>query len=356
METTATATTTTVVAKPKKGPSTLLIGVLIVLMIGLGLGVYFKLKSKKDDPKDPTTTDTEDEDPSASGRIVTNHKFPLTPAQIAVLLATQAKGPNPGELGESPTNPIYYKNPIFLEAIEKEAVAMQKRTSSGEIDVVRATYSIGEAMMGRDSEEQECIEYLFNKLPNVDFTETPDRKYLAFPIYGTNEIKGAVYRAELQAIINIGWQGHNLTRLRHNNHSGWCYEIGLNLLVGTTVSNTPSTNLVRMSWAPRSELDFYKKFNRCWVHDGHLADTYVNKQNSNQIVLSATHPDARSAYCATGMFEFVQRWIREIDRLDEVTRIAAEKRLTNSPTNPTGTWYTTTVNPETGVDENQKQG
>ena len=345
-----TAAKTPVMPKDKKGPSTLLIGVLIVLLIGTALGAYFYLKPKTEDSDEEGTTADEDEDEGgASGREVADNHFEFTPDQIAAMIANTEITPTPGKPGESPENPIYIKDPTYLAAVEKMAISLQvEGGNNGVMDAIRSSYDIGQPMMGRDQAEQECIEELFEKLPNVDFSQNPDRKYLAFPVYGTDEINGSVYRAELQSIIDSGWQGLNLTKLRHNNHPGWCKEIGLNLLVGTTWSNTPTVNHVRMSWAPRSELDFFKKFNRCWVADAHLADKYVNKNNSNQIVLSATHPDARAAYCATAMFEFVQRWIREIDRLDEVTREAAAKALAYSEDNPTG-WHVTLINPNTGT-------
>jgi hypothetical protein len=349
---------------PKKAPSSLLIGVLIVLLVGLGIGVYFSLKPKTKDLDDETSgnddgSGDDDENP-ANGRNVTNTRFPLTPDQIAALIASSAPAPNPGEKGESPTNPIYYKDPDFLEAVEEEAKKIQVETSSGRMDAIRALYDVGETMMGRDSDEQECIEELFGKLPNVDFTSNPNRKYLTFPVYGTYEPRGRKFRAELQNIINSGWEGLNLTKLRDDDSPWWCKEIGLNLLVGTTWSNTPTTHNVQFSFAPRSELDFFKKFNRYWVDDAFLADKYIDRDNKNIVVRSidlSWYTNARAAYCATGMFEFVKRWLTEIDRLDVVTRKEAFESLIKTPENPTGTWYVTWINPETGKDESEgKQG
>ena len=346
-------TATAVVSqKPKKVPSTLLIGVLIVLLIGTGLGVYFFTKPKKDDSDDESTTNNDEDDESgASGRTVTDTGFSFTAAQIAALLATPSVTPTPGTKGHSPTNPIFYKDPDFLKVVDEVMYLFQTEESGERMDIIRAAYNIGQGMMGRDTPEQECIEELFNKLPNVDFTSNPDRKYLAFPVYGTLELKGSTYRAELQNIINSGWEGLNLTRLRDDKAPWFCEEIGLNLLVGTTWSNTPTTHNVQNSFAPRSELNFFKKFNRYWVSDWHLADKYVDRRNSSLMVLDHNHPYARAAYCATGMFGFVQRWIAEIDRLDAMTRKEAYESLINSEENPTGTWYVTYINPETGVDE-----
>ena len=125
--------TTVVPQQPKKVPSTLLIGVLIVLLIGTGIGVYFITKPKTDDTNDENTSDTGDEGNGsngangANGRNVTNHRFPLTPEQIQALIATPSVGPTPSKPGSSPTNPIYYKDPEFVTAVETEAFEMQSK-------------------------------------------------------------------------------------------------------------------------------------------------------------------------------------------------------------------------------------
>lgn len=356
METVATAQ-----PKPNKSPSTLLIVVLIIVLIGGGVGAYFLLKPKADDGGNNSNNNNNngDDEGGANGRNVTNHRFPLTPEQIAALVESQAPGPTPGKVGSSPTNPIFYRDPEFLIAIEEEAKRMQSETSSEQMDAIRALYNIGEPMMGRDVPEQECIEHLFSQLPNVDFTSNPNRKYLQFPVYGTYEPKGRRYRAELQNIVNSGWQGLNLTHLRDDQAPWWCEEIGLNLLVGTTWSNTPSVHNTIVSFAPRNELDFFKKFNRHWVDDRYLGDKYVDKRNSSlMILLYENNPNARAAYCATGMYQFVIRWIAEIDRLDKMTKKEAfENLITVKPDDPDHkTWYVTYRNPATGVDESKSKG
>jgi hypothetical protein len=349
-----TAATTAVQSKPNKNPSTPLIIVLIVILIGTGIGAFIYLKPKNKDSVNEIKLDDDEEESGASGRTVTETGHHLTDDEIRDLLDIHEFAPTIGTPGSSLTNPIYFRDKSFMDAVDELAKKWQENANSDRIDAIRSMYNVGISMMGRDVPEQECIEELFGKLPNVDFTINPNRKYLAFPVYGTYEPQGRKYRAELQSIINSGWQAMNLTRLRDDNHPWFCKEIGLNLLVGTTWSNTPTTHNVMMSYAPRSELNFYKKFNRCWVSDRHLADKYVDKRNSNLMVLDHTHPHARSAYCASGMFEFVRRWIAEIDRLDSFTKIEAFEHLVNTPANPDGTWYITTIDPETGQDTNFK--
>lgn len=352
--------TTVATPKPstKKGPSAFLIGLLIVVLIGGGVGVYFFLKPKKDDGSNSNNSNNNggSQGGGASGRNVTNTRFPLTPEQIAALTASPSVGPQPGETGFNAANPIYYKDPVFLTAVEMEYREIQTEISGERMDAIRALYNIGEGMMGRDKEEQECIEQLFEQLPNVDFKNNPNRKYLQFPVYGTLEIKGSLYRAELQNLIDSGWEGLNLTRLRDPDEPWVLKEIGLNLLVGTTWENTPTPHQVQMSLAPRNELNFFKKFNRCWVSDWHLADKYVDKRNSKLVIIFAEDPNARACYCATGMYGFVQRWIAEIDRLDEMVRKEAYESLIKTEDNPNGRYYVTYVNPATGKDDRAGKG
>ncbi|BDS12738.1 hypothetical protein [Aureispira anguillae] len=339
--------TTAANPRVRRGPSTLLIVLLLVLLVGGGIGVFFMLKPKgkdQDQEKNPT-----DKKPSgASGRQVTDTHFQVPPTILASI--TNGGGvtaPTPGELGSRPDKPIYYKHPKVLEHIAITASEWQKE-GGARMDAIRSLYDIGRPMIETHSDAQQCIYEMFSKLAYIDYTSYPDRRYLAFPIYGTFEPKGKLYRAELKNILDRGWEGLNLTHSRDSSAPWWCREIGLNLLVGTTVSNTPKTDNVWRSWAPRSELDFYKGFNRHWVQDADLADVFINRHNTQQVVWK-DHPDARAAYCATGMYEFVEDWVREIDRLDEVTRFSVFKSM-RSDKNP-DRWYFSYVNPESGKDE-----
>lgn len=339
--------TTQVVPTPKKGVSTGLIVILIVILIGGGVGVFFALKPKKDQPEGSSAGNSNEEG-GAEGRDISDHQFQLTPDFIASVLAQQKPSPTTGK-GSSPDNPLYYKSNQALELIANTAQDMQLHEAT--MNIIRANYDIGKGMMAANSEQQECIDELFSKLLNVDLTSDPDRRYLAYPVYGTFEPQGKKYRAELQNLVNAGWEGLNLTDLRDGSSPWWCQQIGLNLLVGTTVYNTPTTHNTWASWAPRSELNFFKKFNQMWVDDKDLADVYLNRNNSQQVV-GKTHPDARAAYCATGMYEFVRRWISEIDRLDEMTRFEAFKWL-QVPDENDVRWYFTYINPDTGEDEEE---
>lgn len=331
--------------KAKKGPSTFVIVLLFLLLIGGGVGVYFALKPKTKDDKGKEGTDT-GEQGGASGRKVSTHSPRIPPHVLAKLLADQQNIVNQGEPGSSPQNPLYYKSSQALNLIAMKAKEIQENPAA--VDPLRAQYNIGEAMDGRNKDEQECIEEMFGKLLNIDFTSDPDRKYLSYPVYGTYEPNGKEYRAELQNLIDRGWEGLNLTHLRDHTQPWWLKKIGLNLLVGTTVYQTPTTHNTWASWAPRSELDFFKKFNGHWNDDKDLADVYVNRHNTQQVV-GKDHPDARAAFCATGMYEFAKRWIAEIDRLDEMTEVLAFKILSDPTADPR--IYFTYVNPDTGVDE-----
>lgn len=329
----------------KKGPATWLIILLIVLLIGGGLGLYWFLKPKKDAPKKPP----EEKTPSgAKGRNVSNYQYKLPPSLVKSLMDQQQKpSAQQGKEGSSPNSPLYINSPQALELIANTAKDLQLNEAN--MDLIRAKYNIGKPMMGKSSEEQQCIEQLFEQLDNVDLTSNPQRQYLAYPVYGTLEPKGKLYRAELQNILDKGWMGLNLTDLRDSSAPWWCREIGLNLLVGTTWPNTPTTHNVWASLAPRSELNFFKQFNRHWVDDKDLADVCINRHNTQQVV-GKNHPDARAAYCATGMYEFVERWVREIDRLDEVTKFAAFQWL-QQPDAQGKRWYFTYINPDTKQNE-----
>lgn len=333
----------------KKGVSTGLIIALIVILIGGGIGLFFVLKPKNGNDNTDTEGTDDSTDTGAEGRDISSHYAQLTPAQIAALMASYKQDPPPsGKPGSSANNPLYYKSNQAEELVAKTAQDMQRDAPS--MDIIRSKYDIGKTMVGRNDDEGECIDELFSKLSEVDLTSDPDRRYLSYPVYGTFERDGPLYRAELQNIIDSGWEGLNLTRLRDSDKPWWCEKIGLNLLVGTTVSTTPTVHNTWMSFAPRTELDFFKRFNHHWVADQHLAEKFVDKRNSQRVVLSAADPNARAAYCAGNMYQFVLRWIGEIDRLDEVTRAEAFKFL-SQPDENGNRWYFTYINPDTGEDE-----
>lgn len=341
---------TTVNQKIKRGPSTLVIVLLFLLLIGGGVGVFFMLKPLTDKKEPKEKQGSKEKKPSgATGRKVTTPHYTYDPAVLAKLLNRDNGGTAPpkGKPGSSPNTPIYYKDPTVLNEIAN--IAAQWQLDSSKMDIIRAKYDIGKQMVGRQPEEKQAIDEVLGKLDKVNFTSHPDKHYLAYPVYGTKEPQGKKYRAELQNILDRGWEGLNLTHSRDSTAPWWCKNIGLNLLVGTTWPNTPKTDDVWRSWAPRSEVDFFKKLNRHWVQDADLADVFINRHNTNQVV-GRSHPDARAAYCATGMFEFVERWVEEIDRLDRMTEFEVFRYM-GSEHAKENRWYFTYTNPNTGVNE-----
>ena len=324
--------------KGKKG-STLLIVLLIVLLVGLGFGAWSLLKPKSSDGGG----DDEEGGSGAKGRSNKSNSSlftGMTEDEIRELLNLNTQYQTPDDDKGTITNPWFINDPKFQEEIDKMYLLLQQSTER--MDWIRAKYDIGKIMIGNNSDQNQAIKELFGKLQNMDLSGP--KYYLSFPVYGTSEPNGKVYRQDLQDLLNAGWQGLNLTDLRNSNEPWWLDHIGLNLLVGTTVSNTPSTHNVWMSWAPRTELDFFKRFNGHWVSDQQLADSFVNK-NNNQQAVSKTHPDARAAYCAGHMYTFAGNWVKEIDRLDKVTRWEALRKLM-APKDKNGSgMYVTFIDP-----------
>lgn len=336
--------------KPSKGGSTALIVVLIVILLGGGLGIFWALKPKtKDDEEKKTPASTNSG--SVGGRNNTSSSNPgLTADQIAFLFGNSSGGFNNGNGGG--TTPPPAPKPIYIysnrgqELIREKMERLQSREDI--MDIIRAKYNTGLSMMGSSQDEQEAIDQLFGQLRNMDWSADPARRYLKFPVYGTHEQRGAKYRQDLQLLLDAGWEGLNLSYRRDSRARWWLPNIGLNLMVGTTSSFTPSHDDVWFSHiAVRDHIDFFKRFNSFWVSDQQLTEC-VDKDNRNWTVHPYHHANATGAYCGGKQYSFAERWLAEIDRLDQVTEWEAIRALTAKKKDGGDEIWMTYVNPDTG--------
>lgn len=336
----------------KKTKNTGLIVLLVVLLLASGAFVYWLTGRTPSDDQDPKTPTKEGGTPEGGepigGRATTGVGSRITPEQVASIIGgTNFTPPDPEGPGTT-KEPLYYKDPKALELIQKVAQEMQGNEKM--MKHIKDVHDIGKAMMRpNNTDQQECIFELFEKanvFDGVDPTTIP-KPYLKFPVYGTMEPQGALYRKDLQTLIDAGWWGMTFTRFRHQGNPWFLPNIGLNVLVGTTVVNTPSKFDVENGYAQYEEVQFFKKFNGHWVHSPYLAIKFVNKYHTH-IDVTPGHPDAVSAYCAVEMWKWCKSWVYEIDRTDEVTNWEALQWL---QTEEGGNWYFTFINPSTGVDE-----
>jgi hypothetical protein len=347
------------VAPPKKGISTGLIILLIVVLIGGGVGVFIALKPKDKDEGDTTKKPTGQG--GAEGRDdVSNQNPGLSSDQIDFLFGNSSGGFNSGSNNNNsnnnnntppppPPKPIYIYSNQGQELIREKMERLQSRDDI--MNIIRAKYNTGLSLMGSSTDEQRAIDELFGQLSNMDWSADPSHRYLKFPIYGTKEHRGTKYREDLQLLVDAGWEGFNLSYRRDKNARWWLPNIGLNLMVGTTSSWTPSHDDVWFSHSgARSHIKFFKRFNSFWVSDQQLTDC-VDKNNRNVVVHPHHHANATGAYCGGKQFSFAEKWIAEIDRLDKVTEWEAIRALTAKKEDGGDGIWMTYVNPNTGVEE-----
>lgn len=329
-----------------------LIIVLIVVLLGGGAGLWAYLKPKTTDDQNNTDQGAAAATVNTGGRDIpppTDNNWinaalntiddPSMPKGSGGGTGNEGSEGGPAEPG-SKANPYYFKSPEALVKIEEQAKILAQSKVS--IDRWRGRHDIGAPMIqGFHQDTLNAIDQLFGQLGGVDLSSDPERRYLSYPVYSTYEPNGAAIRQQLQKILDTGWEKLNLTDLRDASEPWVISALSMNLLVGTVGGLwTPNSAQVQLSQAPRELLDFYKGMNGHWVSDAQLADEFVNRYDSSQVVAKG-HPDARASFCAGHLYTLVEKWVAEIDRLDYLVEFYALKFLIQ-----TGTHFTN-INPET---------
>jgi hypothetical protein len=325
--------------QPNKTPL-LILGLVLILAVG-GFAIWKVLRPKEEEEtlvqeKKETTTET----PVITGRNnVSNQNHGLTKEQIEFLFANNNSSFNSGNTGNEPppqqTEPLYINGTRARALIVAKAEHLQSKVTV--MDIIRAKYDIGKELINFNSDTQKAIDSLFSKVPGVDITSDPDKRYLTFPIYGKHESQGIPLRTDLQKLLDRGWEGLNLSNKRDSTMPWWLPSIQLNLLLGTTISTTISADNIWWYWGQRSELDYYKDFN------GHQVDDRWLVKVTNK---------GKAAYPAGNLYTFVQRWVEAIDRLNKVTEWEAIRTLTAPVEKGGDGWLFTYIDPDTGKDQN----
>jgi hypothetical protein len=330
-------------SSPSKTP--LLILGLLIILAGGGFVLWKVLRSKKDDDDEQQTriqetTESGSEAPVITGRNnVSSQNHGLTKEQIDFLFANNNSSFNSGNTGNPPppqqTAPLYIKGTRARALIVAKAEHLQSKVNV--MDIIRAKYDVGKELINFNSDTQGAIDSMFGKVPGVDITTDPAKRYLTFPIYGKHESQGVPLRVDLQKVIDSGFRGLNLSEKRDSSKPWWLPSIQLNLLLGTTVSSTVSADNIWWYWGQRSELDFFKDFN------GHqVDDRWLVKVNDN----------GKAAYPAGNLYTFVERWVEAIDHLNKVTEWEAIRTL-SAPADKGGDgWHFTYIDPDSGNDLN----
>jgi hypothetical protein len=328
-------------SNPNKTP--LLILGLLIILAGGGFVLWKVLRPKKDDEQAQIQEKkgTSTKDPVITGRNNASNQNPgLSNDQIAFLFGNNNSSFNSGNTGNEPpppkqTAPLYIKGTRARALIVAKAEHLQSKVNV--MDIIRAKYDIGKELINFNSDTQGAIDSMFAKIPGVDITTNPAKRYLTFPIYGKHESQGAPLKTDLQKVIDRGFRGLNLSEKRDSTKPWWLPSIQLNLLLGTTVSSTISADNIWWYWGQRSELDFFKDFN------GHQVDDRL---------LVKVRSNGKAAYPAGNLYTFVERWVDAIDHLNKVTEWEAIRTL-SAPVEKGGDgWRFTYIDPDTGSDQN----
>lgn len=326
--------------QPNKTPL-LILGLVLILAVG-GFAIWRVLRPKKEDeaPSKEKVENTTNPTPVITGRNnVSSQNHGLTKEQIAFLFANNNSSFNSGNTGNEP--PPKQADPLYINGTRARALIVAKaehlQSKVAVMDIIRAKYDIGKELINFNTDTQKAIDSLFSKVPGVDVTSDPAKRYLTFPVYGKQETQGPALRKDLQRLLDRGWQGLNLSDKRDKTMPWWLPSIQLNLLLGTTISSTISADNIWWYWGQRSELDFFKDFN------GHqVDDRWLVKINDN----------GTPAYPAGNLYTFVERWVDAIDHLNKVTEWEAIRTLT-APVDKGGDgWHFTYIDPDTGNDHN----
>lgn len=328
-----------VATKAKGGTSTLLIVGLIILLIGGGFGLWMFLKPKSTDEETGATEDT-----TLTGRNDVSDQNPgLTAEQIQFLFGnndSSFSGGNNNNTGDGsgientpPQPPLYVGSFEAQQLISAKAERMQ--ANAAVMDIIRAKYDIGRALIDFGQDAQGAIDALMGQVAGVDLSTNPTKRYLTYPIYGTHEPRGAAARLELQNLLGRDAKGYTLSNARHGDSPWWIPSLQINLLIGTDKADTWSADKIWWYQASRRDIDWFKAMNGIWKNDRELLERNL---------------DGTPWYWAGNMRTFVQRWIEAIDRLDLVTEWEAIRTL-SAPTAQGGDgWVFTYIDPDTGVD------
>lgn len=325
---------------PKGGISTLVIVILFVLLLGGGFGLWMFLKPKPSENLAKETIDTGDD--ILTGRNdVSDQNTGLTTDQIDNLFGNQdnsfgttqgGSGDGTDEVINNTPPPLYVKGNRAKELIAAKAERLQ---SKGQVmDIIRAKYDIGKALIAFGTNAQGAIDSLMSKVAGVDISSNPTKRYLTYPIYGTHETTGAQARQQLQNLINENANGYSLANGRHGTKPWWIPALQINLLIGTDSAATWSADKIWWYQASRADIDWFKAMNGLWKSDRELLE-----------------PSSGTPWFYAGnMRTFVQRWLDAIDRLDLVTEWEAIRTLTTPVAQGGDGWSFTYIDPATGTD------
>ena len=302
-------------AKPKKGVSNLLIILVLVILLGGGAGLYFYLRPKKDEDETPNNTTT---DAPVQGRTDLSDKVStgLPPELVGMIMSNYNPTLSSGGSGSSgtdtppdPPKPMYIGSQTARDLIQNQAQIIQSNVSY--MDHIRLKYHIGRALSKHPEGIQKAIDKLFGQLPGVNVES--NLPYLTYPIYGTLEEDGKQIRFQLQKVLDKDPLGFTLSDARHGDSPWWIETAKLNLMTGTTSGYTWTPHQIWAYQASREDLDWFKDMNQLPADDHDL----LGKE-----------PDGRPWYWASGMLDFVRKWVQAIDRLDEVVEWEAIRALT----------------------------
>ena len=290
--------------KPKLKTS-LLILALVLVLVGGGFAIWSIIK--KDDKEPMDKGNNPKEPPKVKGRNDKSGLFQLTPEHIKFLQSQKDKSFSSENNGGG--KPLFINSKEVQDMIEAKAKRLQ--ANLGAMDLIRAKYRIGNSLIRYESQRQLAIDSLFSQFEGTDFNSKPETRYLQYPIFGSYEEVGLRTKNQLQALLKRDPKGFSLSTYRHNDKPWWIPAISVNLLVGTRIADTPSAD--RFWWGHHgAQLDFFKRMNGVWKSEKEIVDGKTN---------------GVPWFYAGGVFEFVQDWLKVIDRLDLVTRWEAIRTL-----------------------------
>ena len=310
---------------------------IVLVLGGGGYAIWRVLRKDNGDGEQPETANTEE--PPLTGREnVSNQNPGLTYEDIQNLFSLKdpSFGNNGGSGGgggggtKTPPPPLYIKSAQAQELIKAKAERIQANEQV--MNIIRAKYDIGRALIDFNVTSQFSIDSLMLKVAGTDFDRSDPKRYLNYPIYGTHEPRGDQARKELQNFLDQDKTGYTLANARHSGAPWWIPSIQVNLLIGTDTANTPTADQVWWSAANRQEVDWFKAMNGIWVNDNQLTEG---------------NPPW---YWAGTTYTFVERWVEAIDRLDLVTEWEAIRTLSAPKKLGGDGWVFTYIDPNTGDD------
>ena len=314
--------------QPNNTKKTLLIIAIIVVLAGGGFAIWSV--TKKDDDTLDSSTPPKDDEPKVDSRNDQSGLFKLTPEVIQHIKDSQDNSFSGTNNGGG--KPLFIKDKNVQDMIKEKAQRLQSNPAA--MDLIRAKYRIGNSMIKNESQRQLAIDSLFAQFDGADFNTSPETRYLQYPIFGTHEEIGLRTKKQLENLLKKDPKGFSLSTHRHNDKPWWISAISVNLLVGTRVAATPSAD--RFWWGhDGAQLDFFKRMNGVWKSAKEIVDGKTN---------------GVPWFYAGGVFEFVETWLRAIERLDLVTEWEAIRTL-SAPKEKGGDGVLITyIDPSTNVD------